>query len=160
MPKRPRIGDVIELHTPAGLAYAHFTHKHRQYGALLRILQGLFTERPESFTALVQQQPRFSTFFPLGAACNQGICLVVGNEVLPEHTRDFPIFRGCNWHRDKSGTLQRGATWLWDGDTEWRVDTLAPEQLRDYPPRGVVNDTMLIERIVSGWRHEDEPPSC
>ncbi len=28
---RPRLGDIIEVPTPSGFAYAHFTHKHEQY---------------------------------------------------------------------------------------------------------------------------------
>jgi len=49
---------------------------------------------------------------------------------------------------------------LWDGKREWRVDTLSPAQLREYPPLGIPNDTMLIERILGGWKHEDDPPDA
>jgi hypothetical protein len=162
--KRPRIGDVIEIPTPKGFAYAHYTHKHDEpprYGALLRILPGIFPERPGDFAALVLQPPIFSTFFPLGAACHRDIVSVVASEDVPAHTRDFPTFRGCNWHRDREGKLHVSAChWLWDGQREWRVESLSRQQLRDYPPRGIPNDTMLIERIISGWKHQDEPPDA
>jgi len=101
---RPRIGDVIEVETPNGLAYAHYTHKHDEppkWGALIRVLPGIFAQRPADFAALVSEPPVFTTFFPLGAACHREITRVVANEVVPPHSRAFPIFR--NRTRDRSG---------------------------------------------------------
>jgi hypothetical protein len=153
---RPRIGDVIEIPTPKGLAYAQFTHKHDappRYGALLRVLPGIFPERPSDFSELVRQRPVFMTFFPLGAACNRGIVHVVASEPIPPHSSGFPIFR--NSQRDRTG--KRAGSWfLWDGQREWRVESLSEEKLREYPPLGVWNDTFLIERILAGWRHEQD----
>src|ERR1700746_286370 len=143
---RPRIGDVIEIPTPKGLAYAQFTHKHDvppHYGALLRVLPGLLPMRPSDFSELVGRPPIFVTFFPLGAACNRDIVHVVASEAIPPHSSSFPIFR--NSHRDKAG--KRAGPWfLWDGKREWRAKSLSEQQLRDYPPLGVWNDTLLIER--------------
>jgi ribosomal protein L34E len=68
--RRPRIGDVIEIETPKGLAYAQYTYKHDtppRYGALLRVLPGLYEARPSDFSDLVQQDERFYVFFPLGS---------------------------------------------------------------------------------------------
>ena len=150
---RPRIGDVIEIPTPKGFAYAQFTHKPARYGALLRVLPGVFPERPSDFAELVRQPPVFSTFFPLGAACNREIVRVVALEQIPSHTLALPVFR--NWHRDQSGK-RVGPWFLWDGEREWRVESLSQQQLRDYPPLGIWNDTLLIERILAGWRHEHD----
>jgi hypothetical protein len=154
--KRPRIGDIIEIETPQGFAYAQFTHHHRdppRYGALIRVLPGIYAERPPDFSELVKRPPLFMTFFPLGAACNRGITRVVASEIIPPHSLKFPIFR--NSHRDKQG--KRVAPWfLWDGSCEWRVETLTDAQLREYPPLGVWNDTLLVERIVSGWTHDHD----
>jgi hypothetical protein len=145
---------VIEIPTPKGLAYAQYTHKHDippRYGSLLRVLPGLFSHRPADFSELVNQPPAFTTFFPLGAACNRGILHVVASEAIPPHSSPFPIFR--NSHRDKTGK-RVGPWFLWDGQREWKVETLTDQQLRDYPPLGTWNDTLLIERILAGWRHE------
>jgi hypothetical protein len=101
---RPRIGDIIEIPIPDAFAYAQFTHRHEdppKYGALLRILPGLYKVRPDDFSRLVAQTPSFSTFFPLGAACHRGIVRVVAEEPIPAHTLDFPTFR--NSHRDRTG---------------------------------------------------------
>ena len=157
MRKKPRIGDVIEIPTPKGFTYAHYTHKHSEpptWGAVIRVLPGMFSERPTSFVALVQQQPQFITFFPLGAACNRSIVFVAGSEDIPPHAREFPVFRSSR--RDLlSG--QRFAPWfLWDGRREWLSDSLTQEQIRAYPPMSIINDIALIERILSGWRHEDD----
>ena len=46
--------------------------------------------------------------------------------------------------------------WLWDGEKEWRVGEITAEQ-RGLPIRGVWNDTLLIERIESGWTPETDP---
>lgn len=66
--RRPKIGDVIEIPTPRGLAYAQYTHKHPMYGALLRVLRGIYTKRPADFSEVVKQEEHFKAFFPLKAA--------------------------------------------------------------------------------------------
>src|SRR5882724_12682696 len=93
---RPQLGDVIEIETPKGLAYAQYTHEHRQpprYGSLLRVLPGTYAERPPDFADLVAQEERFSVFFPLGSALTRRIVRIVANEDIPETKKPFPIFR-------------------------------------------------------------------
>ena len=153
---RPRIGDIIEIETPGGLAYAQFTQKHDappRFGALIRVLPGLFAERPADFLILSQQKPVFMTFFPLGPACNRGMVRIVANEPIPAHSQSFPTFR--NSHRDRTGK-RVGPWFLWDGKREWRSERLSPRELREFPPLGIWNDTLLVERIVAGWSHEKD----
>jgi hypothetical protein len=153
--KRPAIGDVIEIATPEGLAYAQYTHKHDRppkYGALLRVLPGIFASRPEEFSELVKQEARFCVFFPLGAAVARQIVSVVGHEEVPEECRPFPLFR-AGVKDPATGHVQ--TWWLWDGEREWRIGKLAPEQ-RALPLRQVWNDTLLVKRIVEGWSPADE----
>ena len=153
MTARVRIGDIVEITTKRGLAYAQYTHRHRRYGALLRVLEGLCEERPGSFRGLAGGKMRFHTFFPLQAAVNRGIVAIVGNESVPDHAKDFPVFR-AGVVDPRTGRV--GVWWLWDGKNEWRVGELTSEQ-RKMPIRGVVNDTILIERIESGWTPETDP---
>src|SRR5438067_152103 len=114
--KRPRPGDVIEIRTPVGFGYAQFTHKHTappKFGALLRVLPGVFETPPEDFATLVQQRERFWVFFPVGAACNRGIVRVVAEEQVPLWAYRFPKFIAGN--RDRSGNVR---VWVaWDGET-------------------------------------------
>ena len=146
---RPRLGDIIEISTPEGLAFAQFTHKHAQYGALLNVLPGTFAARPDSFEALLNEEPQFTTFFPLSAACASGVVRIIASEKIPAGAAAFPTFRTAI--KGKDGTW--GPWWLWDGEREWQVGALK-SGMEKLPPRGVANDTLLIERISAGWRHE------
>ena len=149
--KRPRPGDVVEIPTPAGFAYAQFTHKHTappRYGALLRVLPGIFATQPADFATLVQQRERFLVFFPLGAACNRGITRVVAEEQIPLWAYRFPKFISGN--RDRSGKVR--LWFVWDGETTRPAEALTEEEQR-YPIQpGIWNDTLLVERIVNGWK--------
>jgi len=147
---RPQIGDVIEIRTPRGLAYAQYTHEHRdppRLGSLLRLLPGLYEARPAEFATLVEREEVFSVFLPLGAATRRGLVWIVANEAVPEAKRPFPVFRARN--------AVGGPWWMWDGKREWRArpgDTWTPRALQS-----VWNDTLLIERIAAGWVPADSP---
>lgn len=152
--KRPQIGDVVEITMPDGLAYAQYTHKHvspPKYGELIRVLPGIWSSSPSDFADLVHQESQFITFFPLGAACSRGIVKVVASDEIPSFARQFPIFR--NSHRDLQGK-RIGAWFLWDGERERREPHLSAQQLKQNPPSGIINDTLLVERIAQQWRHE------
>jgi len=146
MSKRPRIGDIVEIPLPdSGTGYAQYTHKHKQYGALLRVFQ--VREKVDDIEELSNVPHQFSTFFPLGAAVNREIVSIAGNLPVQEEFKTFPIFRAGV--ANQSGVVE--VWWLWDGKNEKRVGKLSPEQM-EYPIRGVINDTLLIERICSGWQ--------
>jgi hypothetical protein len=147
---RPQIGDVIEISTPRGLAYAQYTHEHREaprYGSLLRVLPGLYERRPEDLRSLVEQEERFSVFFPLGAALARGILRIVGNVDVPVRKQPFPVFRS------KTPT---GTTYYWDGRREWRETWWRPTpRWRRGAIDEVWNDTALVERVSSGWQPDE-----
>ena len=65
MPKRARIGDVVEISTKRGFAYGHYVLRHEQMGALLRVFPGFFSERPTDFTELVSRHRGSSRSFRL-----------------------------------------------------------------------------------------------
>lgn len=145
---RPKIGDVIEIPVGTGLGYAQYTHKHATYGALLRVLPQVFETRPADFSWVAAAVPQFLTFFPLGAACSRGIVQVVGAQPLSPDAQVFPLFR-CSAGIEN----EKRSWWLWDGSKEWRIGDLKPG-MEALPLRGVINDTLLVERIKEGWRHE------
>jgi len=146
----PKIGGIIEIQTKKGLFYAQYTHKHKQYGALLRIFDEPFQCRPTEFSVITSKPVRFSTFFPLRAALKRGIFEIVSNEPVPSELIPFPTFRGgiVN-HRTKKIEVW----WLWNGKKEWKIGPLT-DIYRRLPIRGIWNDTMLIHRLESGWRPE------
>jgi hypothetical protein len=150
-----RIGNIVEIQTSKGLAYAQYSHKHDKppkYGALLRVFDQIFQEQPADLEGLTRLPIQFSIFFPLQTAVNQNIVKIVGNITVPENLRSFPLFRSGTPDRE---TKKVATWWLWDGEREWRVGELTPEQ-RKLPIEGVWNDTMLIRRIESGWRPEND----
>ncbi len=152
MAKKIRIGDVVEIPTARGLAYAQFSHQNGEYGALLRVLPGFHECRPGDFVDLVLASEAFVTFFPLQAALNRGIFVLVANHPVPEAALEFPLFRAGSVD-PASGKVK--IWWLWDGHKEWKVGELTPQQ-QILPVRGIWNDTLLVERIESGWRPINE----
>jgi hypothetical protein len=148
MNRRVRIGDVVEITTPRGLAYAQYSHWNTLCGELLRILPGFHDVRPINFAALVDQPEIFYTFLPLQSAVAQGGLAVVAHENVPEGARPFPLFRVRG--AMEPGTGQVLNWWLWDGTREWRIDALTLEQRR-LPIRSIWNEALLIERLTEGW---------
>src|SRR5262249_10926595 len=146
MAKKVKIGDVLELQTGSGLAYAQCTHLHAEHGHLIRVLPGLFPKRPKGLRELVGQPARFCTFFALQAAVNQKVVEVVGHEAVPSEAQTFPLFR--NGVPNKT-TKKVDTWWLWDGERQWLAGALTDEQRR-LPILGIVDETRLIEQIVSG----------
>jgi hypothetical protein len=148
----PSIGDLIEIPTRQGLAYAQYTHQKAQWGALIRVLPGLHGSRPPDLEAVAKQKETFSTFFPLKAAIAKRIFKIVGKASVPPEAQKFPLFRAAGGI-DRDG---RVLNWfLWDGEREWKVDGLTDEQ-RHLPIRGVWNDTLLVQRIEEGWTPETD----
>jgi hypothetical protein len=150
-----KIGDIAEIKTSAGLAYALYSHQHTKppkFGSLIRVFDHLYEARPANIEALVESEVMFSTFFPLQAAVNEDLLSIVGNVPVPEPLADFPVFR--NGTPDPS-TKKVRVWWLWDGNKEWRVGTLIPEQ-RKYPLLAVWTYPLLVERIVIRWKPEND----
>lgn len=142
--KRIKIGDLVEIPTPRGLAYAQFTHRNRLMGALLRVLPGILNVRPQDLERIVREREIFVAFFPVQAALNQGIVRLVGNYSIPQRNAPFPLFRSP-LEDVRTGEIIRW--WLWDGDKEWPVDQLS-EQESLLPIREILNDTALVEKIL------------
>lgn len=149
---RVRIGDVIEILTARGLAYAQYTHRKSQWGALLSVLPGFHEVRPTDLIALVNQREKFRTFFPLQAAVSSGIFEVIGNVPVPRHAEDFPRFRSAGFV-DREGQVHDW--YLWDGETSTKLEALTLA-LRRLPILQVWNDTLLIHRIEEEWTPEKD----
>lgn len=151
--QRPHIGDIIEVVTSKGFAYAQYTHEHLKpppsYGSLIRVLPGIYGERPRGLSELCQQKEQFRIFFPLRDELRRSdtVFSIIGNEKIPDWASAFPVFR--NGLPDREGKIHKW--WLWDGENEWEVGRLTDEQVRSYPELGIANDTALIEMIENGW---------
>ena len=150
---RIKMGDIIEIRTPEAFAYAQYINRHQRYGALIRVYSQLRDCRPTDMSEVLEGDVQFMCFFPLQAAINREIVSAIGNVGVPADASEFPVFRAGVVD---PATGKVGVWWFWDGEKEWRVGSLSEEQ-RSMPIRGVWNDTILIERVVSGWRAENDP---
>jgi hypothetical protein len=90
--KKPKIGEVYEIQTPMGLAYVQYTHYHPSMGELVRVLPGLYVERPDA-GSLVQQKELYFVFYVLDDALRKGQAQIVSNEPVPQWARPFPVMR-------------------------------------------------------------------
>lgn len=168
MPKRARnfkrliLGDVLEIPlSKHRFAYAQFIYYYKDppvWGSLIRVLPGVFSRRPDSFSKLVQEQERFVAFFPAGVAVKSDYIQIVANEEIPALCRELPLFKCYNQNLETG----RRTWWLWDGRKESFVGRLSREQI-DLPLCELISMDTLIERIKTGWAPRDEaedgPPS-
>jgi hypothetical protein len=153
MAKAPKAGDVFQLKTPKGFAYFQFSHKDEEYGHLIRILPGLFDTPPASFRELSQSKELYCVFFPLAAAVSKCIVKHVANEPLPASAQKPPILRRPGGRGIGGKVLN---WWIREPNgAEKKVDNLNVEQ-KHYSLAVIWNDTLLVERICSGWLPENE----
>ena len=150
--KNPNIGDIVEIPLSMGFAYAQYTHKHPQYGALLRVYDCIFPSKQSDVDVISSKNLAFSCFLPVSAVLKRGIFGAVSNANVRGDFQQFPMFRAGIINRE---TKKVETWWLWDGQREWRVGNLTPEQ-RKFPIRGIWNDTYLIEKIEAGWKPETD----
>ena len=150
---RAKIGDIIEIKTREGLAYAQFTTVVAPYGALIRVFDEIFQSRPKNLAMLPTLPIRFSNFFPLTSALNQGVVTRVGNEPVPPHLRAQSLFR----YGLPDPVSRKVEEWfLWRGDVDYtKVEKLTPELSR-LPTTGVWNIDFLVEKIEDNWRPEQD----
>ncbi|WP_437922381.1 hypothetical protein [Sphingobacterium sp. LRF_L2] len=111
---RIKVGDIFEIDTPKGKAYLHYIHKDPVTVALVRVLQGLHSERPANFEELAEQKERYLISFPLGPAASRKIVERVGfysasEFSKPKFMRQQHNVRGefLGWHIVDTDTLHR-----------------------------------------------------
>lgn len=145
-----KIGDIFEINTPKGKAYLHYIYKDSVTGELIRVLPGLYSERPVNFNELAALKERYIVSFPLTAANKQKIVEQVGSYTVnnfnkPKKMRIEHNIRGefLGWHIVDTDTWQRQL-----------VKELNSEQ-KKLSPWGIWNDTLLIENLVNNWSLEN-----
>ncbi len=146
MAKAPKIGDIIEIDTEVGFAYAQFTHMEAQLGSLVRVLPDIHVVRPTNFDELVLKDALWVMFVPLGAIVRAAIFPIVANGAVPPAARTFPLMRA-------GAHLPNGevrAWWLFDGEREWRIPELTPEHA-ELSIVEIPNPALIRQRIAAGW---------
>lgn len=151
--KRARPGDVIEVRTPRGLAYVHYTARHPEYGDAIRVLPGFFQTRPESWSTLVAQEGYF-TFYAVSAAVSQGLVEVAAHQPIPPG-RELPSrSRRYGWVTP-AGEVK---TWLINDGTRDVVRTELSAEERRLFIAAMWNHAFLVDRLVKEWHPEQVPP--
>jgi len=93
--KKPEIGDVCEIKTPAGLAYLQYTHDGKDMGQLVRVLPGVFSARPIDFADLAKRRELYFVFYTLNYAIRDRHSEVVSHQPVPEWAQPYPLMRWC-----------------------------------------------------------------
>jgi hypothetical protein len=109
------IGEILEVSTPNGLVYLHVAARDNSEGMdFVRVLPGVFPQRPSDFEALVDTQELCYLQLPTGPFIRMKFAVRVGNIVRdflkrPELMREAQFgpegFRG--WHIIDTRTLKR-----------------------------------------------------
>ena len=157
--KKLKIGDIYEIKTPIGLAYFQYTHDGRDNGALIRVLPGVYTSRPQDFGVLGRQKELYFVFYTLEYDLRSRKVESVSNQPVPEWAKEFPTMR------KRGGVARGGGTLNWfighglklDRIGEMRqalnVRELTPEQ-KKLSIAMLTNYGPLVKDIVRGWTPE------
>ena len=139
-------GDLVEIVTDKGLAYAQITHNHSSYPPVVRAIAGLHDTRPDDVVAVAQGETAFVAMIPLdGAMKNVNATFeVVGNVDIPKDQCAFPTFRMPI--RDKKGEIVYW--WFWDGRS-LSYDTHLDAVQEKLPLREVMSGRKFLD-LVSG----------
>jgi len=149
--KRPKFGDGLEIPTPKGFCLPPVCESRFIAWSIDSCASWFFLKRPENFSSIVLQQEQCFTFFPVSAAVNRGIVTIMANEAIPESARKMPVLRTPGGI-DKRGKILNW--WILDGESKQLVSELSAEQ-KNLSIASVMNDTMLVHRIVEGWSPSD-----
>jgi hypothetical protein len=156
---KPQIGDICELKTPIGLAYAQYTHHTKNMGHLVRILPGTYSTRPD-LALLAKQKELYFVFYALEYALRAKEAEIVLNEEVPEWAKKYPLMRKAGGLTDAEG---RTLNWtiapadklstVVDLHEALQVRGLTPEQ-RTLSVYALSPHTALARDIARGWLPE------
>jgi hypothetical protein len=145
-----KIRNIVQILASNGFAYAQMTHKHTRYGPLLAVFEGTHSSPPTDHALIVNAEPQFRAFFPLGPAVKQCILSVVGHMPVAPRNKAFPTFRSAVYDRDGN----RGPWWIWDGENENMLSRPLTDAEKRLPVRRTITAPLLVERIENGYRSE------
>jgi hypothetical protein len=146
------IGDVFEIQTRRGFGYFQFCYSDDELGEMIRVLEGVDETRPSDIAALVNTEEQFYTFFPIAAALKKSIVSRVAHLGIPVRDPWPPLMRSPGRYNAKTRRVE--TWWISQAGKAWQVDAL-DENEKDLSVKGILNDTLLIEHIESGWRPRD-----
>ena len=163
MPRRPKIGDLFEIETSKGMAYGQYCHREGGEplgaGPLIRVIEGLHNRRPTDLQVIARQPTLFWTYYPLGAALNQGLVTNLGTFPIPAEAAEYPVLRS------RRGIDRTGLVYDWNilgRDTELRATIIRIVRILNREEQRlseavIVSHPVLIDRIEEQYRPETDP---
>lgn len=149
-----RVGDIVEVKTPKGLAYLQYTHDRKGMGELVRILPGLFAVRPADFAQLANQRDLYFVFYTLRHALKKRLVEVASHQPIPEWVRQYPLMR---WPaRSQSGIIGWKIFSAADALTRELhqrtpvIRTLSP-QLEELSIHQLWPHPVMVSKLAGGW---------
>jgi hypothetical protein len=143
--KKAHVADIVELRTPAGLAYIQYTFDRGTDGQLVRVLPGFYSTRPSEFSSLARQRELYFVFYTLNYALRQGDANVIDNQPVPEWAKDPPPMR------------LRAFFGLIGKQIGWRIvnaaDQLTPQELTRRPVIKALTPEQKKLSIYEIWPH-------
>lgn len=144
-----KFGDVFEIKTSTGFGYFQCVKEASATDVeVIRVFNNIFSSAEDvNFESLVNEDQLYFLQFPLKYAVKKKCVRYVGNYGVPPHVTVPRYYRTMHkigtkficWHIVDSETLERRST----------VELSDEERLLS--PWGSWNDTLLAERMASGW---------
>jgi hypothetical protein len=142
-------GDVFKIKTSIGFGFLQYLETDNLGIEYVRVLEPVSTNGQISQEG-VDQIERWNIGFPLKAAARKKIVVMVGNFEIPksfvnsEFARSEHKIRGefLGWHIVNRTTLER------------KLKPYINETDIKLSPHGIMNDTLIVERIEQNWRLE------
>lgn len=146
MPRRPKVGDVIEIPLPDGRkGYAQFVYLDSRQGPMIQVLD-LIAEDTPSVDLILASPPMFPPVITgLFAAARTGMWKVLGN--YPVVDFKYPGFVSANYD---SKTGEARVWFLWNGERYERIGERLPEEIRGLEYLVVWDPHDIVDRIVTG----------
>lgn len=128
-----------------GFAIGLYTHAHEQMGALVWMAEGFWDEEPNAEDVATVEAWRWCVHFPLAGAIRRHLACPIANVAIPLDLVDYPDMRAS--HGEGKWSLVR------NGDAG--QPPFERTEDRSLSIESLINDTMLREMLVSGWRPTD-----
>jgi hypothetical protein len=157
--KKAQFGDMVEIKTPAGLAYVQYTHDGGNMGELVRVLPGHFTARPTEFAELAKQKELYFVFYTLTYSLRKNLAEIVSHQPVPQWAQPYPLMR---WPGAQDQTGKTVAWKIVKASDPLTVEThqhtplirkLSPEQ-QSLSIRHLWPHPVLVRELARNWTPE------
>ena len=148
--KRAKPGDIFEINTNKGKAYLHYIYNDPHNGDFIRVLPGLYNEKPSNIKELIYEKERSIINFPIKVAYSRKLVEYVDSVSLDGFSKP-QLMRS-----DHRGPVKFLGWRIVNTDTlkaEF-VEELSEEQ-KKLSPWGIPSYDLLVEHLENDWKLED-----